>query len=391
MKTVLLKSRYKWINLHSLYNELIKNPPENYRIETLNPQQKSFLRKFAGEKNRSFYYRTLLYYFGELPYISSQLLEPSVKYDKYDLIFASQHVIKSEQPWIVDFEYVNALNGYLNLSLSKNIISKRLKSRSCKVILPFSNWAESTLRKSIDCKEFNDKIRVVRVTFPPRKRPGIKKNKSLIRILWVGSSNPSNIYDFVIKGLNETVDAFIDLQKKYDNLELVIRSAVSSEIKEKVKKYSNIKILNHILSSKELDELYQSSDICPHAGFSNLNAGILEPMSYGLPVIATSLYNIPELIKNMENGILIQLPNPDLFYTKYGSTYDYSRSYLRHIESLRPYMIQKIKEAMALLIEDSTLRQKLGREAVKPFENDGEFSVKRRQEILKEVFDIATS
>jgi len=390
MKKVFLKPRFEGILLHSYYYELAKNPPEGYRIETLNLRQKSFLRKFAGTKNRSYYYRTLLYYFGELPFISWQLSGSSVKYDNCDLIFASQHVIKSEQPWIVDFEYVNALNGYLNLSLSKNIISRRLKSPSCKAILPFSNWAESTLRKSFDCKDFNDKIRVVRAAHSLKKRTGIKKNKSLIRILWVGSSNPSNIHDFAIKGLNETVDAFIDLQKKYDNLELVIRSAVSPEIQEKVKKFSNIKILNHILSSKELDELYQSSDICPHAGFSNLNAGILEPISYGLPVIATSLYNIPELVKNMENGILIQLPNPDLFYTKYGSTHDHSRSFACAMKSLRPYMVKKIKEAMALLIEDSSLRQKLGREATKPFDN-GEFSIQRRNEILKEVFDSATS
>jgi len=390
MKKVFLKPRFNWTVLHSLYNDLIQNPPENYKIETLNGKQGHSLTTLGSSKARNYFYKTLFYHLGGLPFTFAKTFEHSVKFDNYDLIYASQHVIKTEQPWIVDLEYANGLSGYLDLLLCKKIISKRLKSKSCKAILPWSNWAAETLRNSIDCKDFEEKIKVLRYTVSPKKISNIRKKNSSIRILFLGSMNPSNVDSFEFKGLYETLDAFIELQKKYDNLELIIRSLVTPEIKEKARKYSNIKILEKPLNPSKLEELYQSTDIFPHAGFEVLNLSVLEAMSYGIPVIATSLYNTPELIKHMNNGILIDLPDPHLFYTKNKAANDYSRSFLYSMRKLRPYMKEKLIENMKLLIEDSSLREKISREAASTIE-EGEFSVKHRNNILKEIFDKAIS
>ena len=69
---------------------------------------------------------------------------------------------------------------------------------------------------------------------------------------------------------------------------------------------------------------------------------------------------------------------------------EYSNPPLRAMGRLRPYMVDKIKECMKLLIEDSSLRQRIGREAATTIEN-GEFSLKNRNALLKEIFDNATS
>jgi len=387
MKTVLLKPRFRWTKLHSLYDDLIKEPPENYKIEKL-PTKKSNLKKIGINKSSNYFQKKLFHYFGAIPFTISKTIESSVKYQNYDLIFAAQHIIKTEQPWIVDFEFANALAGYLDLSLCKNIISKRLKSPSCKAILPWSNWAKETLRSSINCKDFEDKLRVVRYTVNPKVRIQKKENKSKIRILFVGTTNPSNMNNFEFKGIYETMDAFIDLQKQFDNIELIIRSVVSWDIREKAKKFSNIKILEQSLSKNDLEKLYQSSDIFPHPGFEVLNLSILEAMSYGLPVITTSLYSTPELIEHMKNGILINPPNPDIFYTKNKVPDVYSKSYVYSMRKLRPYMKEKLKETLKILIEDSSLREKMSREAASTIEN-GEFSNRNRNSILKEVFDEA--
>jgi len=388
MKNVLLKTRFRWSELHSLYQDLIKNPPENYRVEKLSTQT-SNLKKILPKKSSNYFFKKLFHHLGPIPFTMSLALESPVKYENYDLIFATQHIIKTEQPWIVDFEYANALASYFDMSLCKNIISKRLKSQSCKAILPWSNWAANTLRSSINCKHFNDKLRVVRYTVPSKKKLQKKENKSKIRILFVGTTNPANMYNFEFKGLYETVDAFIDLQKQYDHIELVIRSVVSSDIREKAKKFSNIKIIEKPLSQTDLEELYQSSDIFPHSGFEVLNLSILEAMSYGLPVISTSLYSTPELIKNMKNGILIDPPDPEVFYTKNKIPNEFSKSYFYSVRKFRQYMTEKLKENMKLLIEDSSLRNKIGKEASLTIE-EGEFSMKHRKNLLKEIFDCAT-
>jgi len=389
MKKVFLKPRFNWTVLHSLYNDLIQNPPENYKIETLNGKQGHSLTTLGSSKTQNYYYKTLFYHLGGLPFTFVKTFEHSVKFDNYDLIYASQHVIKTEQPWIVDLEFANSLSGYLDLSLCKKIISKRLKSKSCKAILPWSNWAANTLRSSIDCKDFNDKLRVVRYTVASKKKLQKKENKSKIRILFVGTTNPANMYNFEFKGIYETVDAFIDLQKQYDHIELVIRSVVSSDIREKAKKFSNIKILEKPLSPSKLEELYQSTDIFPHAGFEVLNLSVLDAMSYGIPVITTSIFSTPELIQHMKNGILIDLPNPEFFYTKEGTPNINSKSFVNSMRKLRPYMKEKLKEYMNMLIEDNSLREKISREAASTIE-EGEFSVKHRNNILKEIFDGAT-
>jgi len=389
MKTVFVKPRFRRVPLHNLYNYLTKNPLENYKVVIPQVSKPSQIIH-AADKSQNSISKALYHYFVGLPYILTQTMLPLKGYEKYDLIFASQHVINCKQPWIADFEFANALAAYSDISLCTPIIKKLFKSKSCKAILPFSNWAAETLRKSMDCKEFEDKIKILRPTVPSKKISKKKNDGEIIRILFVGSSNPANILDFEYKGLNELVDAFLKLQNKYDNLELVIRSKVSEEIKQKVKNFQNIKIIENILSPSELEELYLSSDIFPHVGYLNLNAAIFEAMSYGIPVIATSLYNIPELVKDMKNGLLIKLPNPDQFYTKNGCPIDLSRHFPDIIRKLRPHMAEKLKTSLELLIEDESLRKKLSAESIKPFQ-DGEFSINQRQDTLKEVFDSATT
>ena len=388
MKTVFLKPRFKGLRLHSLYEELVKHPPDDYSIIVSKNYQKSPYTKVTS-KHHNYLYKQLIYNFGSLPYIISQLRESSIPYENYDLIFASQHVLNSKKPWLTDLEFSNALTGYCNLTLCKNVISKKLNSKSCKAILPWSKWAENTLLKALDCKNFENKINVVRYTVSPKTKPRSIKKDEKIRILFMGSNNPANIHSFEFKGLYETIDAFIELQRKYDNLELVVRSIVPSDIKKKVKKFSNIKIIEESLSERDLEKLYQSSDIFPHSGFEVMNLSVLEAMSYGIPVIATSLYNTPEAIQHMKNGILIELPNPRLFYTKHDTPNDFSKSFLNHMRALRPYMREKLVKYMALIIGDSALRHKIGREAELTI-REGEFSLKKRNSLLKTIFDEAT-
>jgi len=389
MKNIILKSRFRGGFFHGLYNELIKNPPDNYRFIVPKVSKKSPLLNITFQHDSCFY-KQLLYNFGSLPYLLAQLSESHIKYENCDLIFAAQHLINTDEPWVVDLEFANSLVGYCSLDLCRNIISKKLRAKECKAILPWSEWGANTLLNSINCKDFKDKIRVVRYTVPPKRKNRTKEDKSVIRMLFLGSINRCGAMREAFKGLYENIEAFIDLQKKYDGLELVIRSTVTPEIKEKAKKYSNIKILDTPLTDMELEQLYISSDIFPHSGFEALNLSILEAMSYGLPVIATSYGNTPEAIKHMKNGLLIDLPHPSLFYTKNNIPNEYSNPPLRAMRRLRPFMIDKIKECMKLLIEDSSLRHRIGREAAMTIEN-GEFSLKNRNALLKEIFDNATS
>src|SRR4029077_17732915 len=135
--------------LHGLYNEMIKNPPSSYKIATPGDIEKSPLTKVTFQTDSNLYKR-FLYQFGTFPYLYTQLAGKKIDYDNCDLIFAAQHLVKTERPWVVDLEFVNALAGYCNIYLAKNIISKKLRSSECKAILPWSNWGADTVLNSID-------------------------------------------------------------------------------------------------------------------------------------------------------------------------------------------------------------------------------------------------
>ncbi len=115
----------------------------------------------------------------------------------------------------------------------------------------------------------------------------------------------------------------------------------------------------------------------------------LEAMSYGIPVIATNLYNMPEAVSHMKNGILIDLPDPKLLYTKNGCPNEYANPPIHVMKKFRPIVIDKIKECMKMLIEDSSLRHNIERDAAQTIKS-GEFSIQHRNSILKEVFDEST-
>lgn len=387
MKNVVLKTRFKGAILHGLYNEMINNPPVNYKIIVPHDIEKSPLTKITFQVNSNFY-KKFLYQFGALPYLSTQLIGKKINYDNCDLIFSAQHVIKTKKPWIVDLEFVNALAGYCNIYWVKNLISKSLRATECKYILPWSNWGAKTVLNSIDCTGFEDKIKVVRYTVSPKKIDKTKK-ESDIRMLFVGSINQCGKMREMFKGLHENIEAFIQLQDKYDNLELVIRSSVPTEIRERISKYPNIKIIDSLLSPSQLEELYLSADIFPHVGYEALNLSTLEAMSYGIPVIVTNLYNIPEAVTHMKNGMLIDLPNSELLYTKNGCPNEYSNPPTNVIKKFRSDIIKKTKESMIKLIEDTSFRHNMARESIRTI-SDGEFSIQHRNSLLKEIFDGAT-
>ena len=367
---------------------MIKNPPQGYKITTPSGEEKSQLTKITFQIDNNCYKR-FLYQFGALPYLSMQLRGEKINYSNCDLIFAAQHLLNTERPWVVDLECVNALAGYCNIYLVRNLISKKLDSKECKAILPWSNWGSDTLLNSIDCTKFKDKIRVVRYTVPPKnKRNDIRK--SGIRMLFVGSINQCGRMREMYKAVYENMEAFIQLQDKYDDLELVIRSNVTPEIRERASKHPKIKIIDTPLLDTQMEDLYRSADIFPHVGYEALNLSTLEAMSYGIPVIATNLYNIPEAVVHMKNGMLIDLPDPKLFYTENGCPNEYANPPIGIMKKFRTSMIDKTRDCMKMLIEDSSLRNNIRREAERTIES-GEFSIEHKNSLLKEIFDKATS
>lgn len=387
MKTVFIKPRFNGVPLHWLYKELQKNPPEGYVV--LLPQTVT-VNKFSTllSKNRSSIYKKIVYHTNAIPYLLYQLRDNVVIPENTDLIYAAQHIITTTKPWIVDVELASALSGYSDLTLAKGIISKKLRQKNCKKIIAWSEWAKRTIVQSFNDKIIHDKIQVVRYTTNAKKIHNRKD--SVVRLLFMGSANIGNMLNFEYKGIYETIEAFIVLQKEFgDKIQLVIKSKIPEELQDKIVKNKGIVLIEKMISSQEIQDLYLTSDIFPHVGYETMNFSVLEAMSYGLPVIATNIFNTPELIQDGKNGFLIQPPNIEKFYSKYDLPNEHSLSYLKEVRKARSYMTEKLVEKLRTLIEDQSFRNKMSVAAHDTIEQ-GEFSITHRNELLKNIFDEAT-
>ena len=102
-----------------------------------------------------------------------------------------------------------------------------------------------------------------------------------------------------------------------------------------------------------------------------------------------NIYDIPEVINHLKNGVLISPPPQMKYYTKTKTPNDHSPNFINGMTKYSENIVDQLQENFILLIEDSKLRKNLGMEARKTIEY-GEFSSENQQENLLSVFEDAT-
>lgn len=382
-KNILLKPRFKGWGLHSLYSELIDYPPSGFKIHFPN-EVANFALHSIDNRSTNPIFKEFFFHTKSIPYILAQKFS---KYDfrQYDLIYASQHVLfDSSKPWIADLEFANSLSAYGSLALVKKIIQKALEHRKCKFIMPWSEWSKKTLLVSLDCNKFKEKIKVIHYTVRPKNF--LKKKHEEVNILLVGSSNPMNIQNIQYKNIKEVILAFNEICKKYSDVTLTIRSFLSPELKQLANKNKRIEIIDYFITKEELHDLYLNADIFALPSHETCGISLLDAMSFGLPVISMNIYDIPEIITHMKNGLLIEPSRQIKYYTNTGIPYDYSKQFMEGMKNDSEYITNQLIKNFSKLVEESSLRIRLGNGA-KQIIDSGLLSIEKRNEDLRQIFE----
>ncbi|WP_323194586.1 glycosyltransferase family 4 protein [Nodularia harveyana] len=167
-----------------------------------------------------------------------------------------------------------------------------------------------------------------------------RKNSSVVRLAFCGRVGER-------KGAFDLITAFAqipDTQKKSTQLIL----AGDGEIEEGLRLAEKLKIGEQVsflgwINSQQRDEILSQADVFILPSYNEgLPMAILEAMGWGLPIIATPVGGIPELVIDKQNGLLVT-----------------------------PGNIQELSAAMVLLIENEQLRLELGnvaRKNVEPYD-----------------------
>ena len=106
------------------------------------------------------------------------------------------------------------------------------------------------------------------------------------------------------------LNQFLIKEKKF-HLFIAGRDEMNGKIKEVIQENNLDKVVTHLGFIKDIDKYFQSSDIfiLPSIEREGCPTSILEAMSYAKPTIAFNIDGIPELIKNEEQGFLIDAYN----------------------------------------------------------------------------------
>lgn len=182
-----------------------------------------------------------------------------------------------------------------------NAVRYVLSKTDCIIALS-ENWKEF-FEKEFSCK----KVTVIsNIIEAPQINP---KKSNLFTLLFLGKMNKN-------KGIYDLLDVIIKNKSEYKN-KLRLFLGGNGEIESVQRKIhengiENIVIFKGWVSGNSKIDLFNQSDvyILP-SYYEGLPISILEAMSYSMPIIATNVGGIPEIVENGINGYLINPGNKE--------------------------------------------------------------------------------
>jgi glycosyltransferase involved in cell wall biosynthesis len=375
--------------LHSYLKGLARHPPEGY--EFVIPKT-VYDQALAPLWNIYFVYHTLNVYFLNR-IIPSQLLK--AKLEVYlrkpppgiALTYSSGHLVFRKEPWILEIEYVTQLTGFRpdHLRRFQGLVERTLGSAYCRKILCWSCFTQQGLLSFLDCFSFSDKIEVVYHAIPPKTFTKAY-NTEKVKLLFVGSANFAN--EFEVKGGKEVLEAYSVLRQRFNHIELTMRSDVPDHRKAKYQGLPGLRFIEKIIPYEQLEEEFKTADIFILPAHNTPFMVYLEAMSYELPVITTDLYANPEYVADGRTGLLVRPFDKRRYHIDYSLPPELSTRAFKAVRDLYPEVVQDLVDKTSLLIDNPTLRRQMGKAGRWEIEH-GKFSIRRRNEQLKRIFDEA--
>ncbi|MCK5043483.1 glycosyltransferase [Candidatus Pacearchaeota archaeon] len=365
-------------NLHAIWKDLIKNPPEGYRFVV--EKNKIDLHKINTlKKNKiiNFVYKNLL-----RKIISPlQLSEKFVNIPKnVDFAYSPNVMMTKKFPWVCDLEEAICLagNNRTLLKKRKKEIERTLSSKYCKKIMPFTEFGKKNIEKEFNVSSFKDKIEVVHFASDIPKIE-TKKDSKFVNMIFVGTSHQTDPKIFNLKGGREAIAAFKILSKKYQNIKLTIFSNIPKDIDTNIDRLQ----ICSLISRDKLLKIYAKSDIFLAPNYFGLGMTFVEAMGSGLPIIGTDMFGLPDAVD--KNGFLINVRKKGKYEHGGPSSNDFTNFAEFIYKNNSQSMVNQIVEYISILMENPSLRTKMGEESRKKYEK--EFSIEARNKKLKKIFD----
>jgi glycosyltransferase involved in cell wall biosynthesis len=304
-----------------------------------------------------------------------------------------------QNPWIVEIEDPTTLfypfveNGdtaELEITASPYfpIVKALLESDQCKGILTHMKSTARMLPALFGSERIAAKVRYspLGVELPRRWQRHHDGDTDPIDLVFVNSWHQMPASFFVRGGL-DVLEAFAVLRERYPQLRLTLRT----ELPDLDPHYHQIiesgwvRVIRRTLSAEEMDALLAESHIFLLPSARVHIVSLLQAMSYGLAVVTSDGWGIEEYIDDERNGLIVK--------GRYGTTSwgDEEAGLLREkyepMATTSSEVVRGLVEAVSRLVEDRSLRRRLGRAARRDVETT--FTLERWNRGLKEALDLA--
>jgi len=345
MKTIKIYLQRPWKFSDSpYYLYLRENPPKG--IEYVNALDFSLIQS----KNKLKFMNWLKQYiknFIKLIYPSMPNAHFTKNAEKYDVIHCAHCLSKNNRNWVCDIEWVGQFWALGDIGKKKKKIIKYLKSPYCKKIIAWTNWSKQGIIKEFP--EIKNKVEVVYPAIPEQKFKKIKTGK--IVLLYASRR-------FYFKGGLYAVEVMDRITKENKNVEGWIVSDVPKGVFDKYKNNNQIKFLGMKPQKELFEKIYPATDIFLYPSFTDsLGFGILEAMSFGIPVVSCDGQSRKELIQNSKTGFVISKEKK----------IEISQQFLKNLSDYK--LIDELEKTTTLLIRSNKLRRIISKNCIKEIQN----------------------
>lgn len=313
-----------------------------------------------------------------------------------DVIEALISPILTTGSWIYSLaHYAEALafNVY-GMSIPRQLravyIRQILARDNCKRIIFWSNAAFDTLANY--GRETNGLLKKKStVIYPGVRRPSNLSN--IMQARFSGQSRETSLLfggDFFRKGGAHVVDAFERAQRIVPNIRLRLCCderldfntsdiALRSNYLRRIKENPGI-TLGRVARQEMIDSVLPTSDIYVLPTYAEaFGFALLEAMAYGIPVISTNHFAIPEIVSDNINGLLINV-------SQYDCNKMFPGYFVRKIpHDFHEFMSESVFNKIMELLDSGRRRSDMGLAGIEI--SQSKFSLEHRNELMREVYE----
>lgn len=246
--------------------------------------------------------------------------------------------LKVKRPYFIYVENPTALFHYRlnrNKGLGKKRIENYLNDANLKFLIFMSRACGETFERVCSTIPSHIKSSIIYPYVPLNSNISVdsikeKNSKETLKLLYVAQGQR-----FFSKGALEVIEAFKTLKKENLKISLHIITSlkdIETKVVESIRNMEGIIIDDFKFSFSEMQQIYAQNHIyLQPTSDDSFNLTILEALKSGLPVIASKLYAIPEMVEDGKNGYLCDphywffdennIPNPEVWNNRKKTIY----------------------------------------------------------------------